>query len=65
MAEWITRFLDDPLLDQMILQMTAVGGVLITGLGINLLHIATIRVADLLPALPLAAVGAVLTQFLQ
>ena len=65
MAEWITRFLDGPLLDQMILQMTAVGGVLIIGLGINLLHIATIRVADLLPALPLAAVGAVLTQFLQ
>lgn len=59
LAEWITRFLDGPLLDAVILQITAVGGVLIIGLGINLLHVTTIRVADLLPALPLAVIGVV------
>lgn len=65
MAEWITRFLDGSLLDQIILQITAAGGVLIIGLGLNLLRIATIRVADLLPALPLAAVGGVLMYVIQ
>lgn len=65
MAEWITRFLDGSLLDQIILQITAAGGVLIIGLGLNLLRIATVRVADLLPALPLAAVGGVLMYVIQ
>lgn len=63
-AEWITRFLDGPLLDQVILQITSVGGVLIVGLGINLLRAATIRVADLLPALPLAVIGAIVMAML-
>lgn len=60
LAEWITRFLDGDLLDQIILQITAVGGVLIIGLGINLLRLATIRVADLLPALPIVVIGILL-----
>lgn len=59
LAEWITRYLEGPLLDAVILQISAVGGVLIIGLGINLLRMATIRVADLLPALPLAVIAAI------
>lgn len=59
-AEWITQFIAEGLLDQIILHVTSVGGLLIVGLGINLLRIATIRVADFLPALPLAVVSAVL-----
>lgn len=59
-AEWITQFLAEDLLNQIILHITSVGGLLIVGLGINLLRAATIRVADFLPALPLAVVSAVL-----
>lgn len=64
LAEWITRFLHDPLLDAVILQITAVGGVLIIGLGLNLLRITEIRVADMLPSLPLAVIGALLLPLL-
>ena len=63
-AEWITRFIAEGLLDQIILHVTSVGGLLIVGLGINLLRAATIRVADFLPALPLAVVSAFLMHVL-
>jgi uncharacterized membrane protein YqgA involved in biofilm formation len=39
----------------MVNQLTAVGGVLILGLGINLLGLAKLRVANLLPALVVIA----------
>jgi uncharacterized membrane protein YqgA involved in biofilm formation len=63
-AEWITWFIAEDLLDQIILHVTSVGGLLIVGLGINLLRAATIRVADFLPALPLAVVSAFLMHVL-
>ncbi|NOV02915.1 DUF554 domain-containing protein [Paenibacillus planticolens] len=42
-------------LDAMIVQITAVGGVLVIGVGINLLQIKKINVANMLPALIIAA----------
>lgn len=53
-AGWITQFLDKEALDQVIQQVTATGGILIIGIGIQLLGMAKIRVGDLLPAIPVA-----------
>ena len=58
-ASGIAAFIQQELLDEIIVQITAVGGILIMGIGINLLEIRKIRVANLLPSL-LAAVAAVL-----
>ncbi|SDO68944.1 hypothetical protein SAMN04487897_11990 [Paenibacillus sp. yr247] len=44
-------------LDAMIVQITAVGGVLVIGVGINILQIKKINVANMLPALVIAAVA--------
>lgn len=42
--------------DGMIIEMTAVGGLLIMGISLLMLEIKTIKVANLLPAIPVAAV---------
>jgi len=42
--------------DMMIVEMTAVGGLLIIGISLLILEIKTIKVANLLPAVPIAAV---------
>ncbi|MDR6225379.1 DUF554 family protein [Desmospora profundinema] len=44
------------LLEPLVLQVTAVGGILIVAIGLKLLKGITIRVGDMLPALPAAAV---------
>ncbi|HEX9016678.1 MAG TPA: DUF554 domain-containing protein [Chloroflexota bacterium] len=49
-AAWAKPFLTDP----MIAEMTATGGLLIVGIGFNILGIVRIRVASMLPALVLA-----------
>jgi uncharacterized protein len=46
-ASWITPILTD----QILLELSAVGGVLILGIGINLLGIKKIHVGDMLPAI--------------
>ncbi|MBH8591155.1 DUF554 domain-containing protein [Paenactinomyces guangxiensis] len=62
-ASWITQFFSQAALDQMIQQITAVGGILIIAIGCNLLRITSIPVANLLPALLLAAIGAPFIQY--
>jgi uncharacterized protein len=47
-------FLSDLLTDQMIVEMTATGGVMILGIGLLLLEIKEIKVANYLPALVIA-----------
>ncbi len=42
--------------DKMIIEMSAVGGLLIIGISLLMLEIKTIRVANLLPAIPIAAI---------
>ncbi len=57
-AEWITRLFKGPLLDRILEDLTAVGGIMIIAIGLNLLNLTRIRVADWLPALPIAVVVA-------
>ncbi|MEW9031383.1 MAG: DUF554 domain-containing protein [Planifilum fimeticola] len=57
-AEWITRLFQGPLLDRILEDLTAVGGIMIIAIGLNLLNLTRIRVADWLPALPIAVVAA-------
>lgn len=56
----LAGFLSAILSDSVINEVTAVGGVLIIGIGINTMEIKKIRLANLLPAIPAAAVLAVL-----
>ena len=50
-ANVIHQFLSDSLLELLIAQLTATGGVLIAAIGINMLGIKQIRVANLLPSI--------------
>lgn len=50
-ANVIHQFLSDSLLELLIAELTATGGVLIFGIGINMLGIKQIRVANLLPSI--------------
>jgi uncharacterized membrane protein YqgA involved in biofilm formation len=50
------------LTDAMVGQMTAVGGLLILGIGINILELARLRVGNMLPALAIAPALAALTK---
>ena len=51
-ASWAKPFLSDPV----VAEMTAAGGLLIVGIGLNILGIVKIRVANMLPALLFAPV---------
>ncbi|WYP26554.1 DUF554 domain-containing protein [Alkalihalobacillus sp. FSL W8-0930] len=55
LATYIAAFVPDVLLEQFILEMTATGGVMVVAIGLNILGLTTIRVANLLPALPALA----------
>ncbi|MEM8604418.1 MAG: DUF554 domain-containing protein, partial [Cyanobacteria bacterium P01_H01_bin.121] len=55
-AGLLVQFIPDPAQNPAVLLMTGVGGLMIVGLGFNLLDIARIRVASLLPALLLAPI---------
>ncbi|MCL2220566.1 MAG: DUF554 domain-containing protein [Chitinispirillia bacterium] len=54
-AGWITSFLGEEALEAVITEVSAVGGVLIAGIGINVLGISKINVVNLLPAIFVAA----------
>lgn len=60
LATQITRFVPDALLNDCIAEMTATGGVMIIGIGLNLLGITKIRVANLLPGILVAVLLVVL-----
>ncbi|MBM7552194.1 DUF554 domain-containing protein [Thalassobacillus pellis] len=50
-ANFITNWVPDAMLDTFITEMTAAGGLMIVAIGLNLLKLTNIRVANLLPAL--------------
>ncbi|MFC4802315.1 DUF554 domain-containing protein [Neobacillus sp. GCM10023253] len=50
-ATQIDRFVPKALMDQFIVEMTAVGGIMIFAIGLNLTGITKIKVANLLPAI--------------
>ncbi len=51
LATQITIFVPDAVLDLFIQEMTAVGGIMIVAIGLNLIGLTKIRVANLLPSL--------------
>lgn len=55
-STWISTYVEPELLDIMIKEVTATGGVLIMAIGVNILGIIKIRVANLLPAIFIAAI---------
>lgn len=63
-ATFIMEWIPTALMDQMITEITAVGGIMIMAIGLNLLGILKIRVANLLPAL-LIMIGFVTVAFLR
>jgi uncharacterized membrane protein YqgA involved in biofilm formation len=56
-ATFITLMISDASLNAIIVEVTAVGGILILGIGINILLIKKINVANLLPSLLIAAIA--------
>lgn len=50
-ATQIDRFVPSELMDQMIVEITGTGGIMILAIGMNIMGLAKIRVANLLPAL--------------
>lgn len=65
LATQITRFVPDALLNDCIAEMTATGGVMIIGIGLNLLGITKIKVANLLPGILVAVLLVVLVHNFQ
>ncbi|WP_096438010.1 DUF554 domain-containing protein [Alteribacter populi] len=53
-AAFIVRWVPDELLEMMISEITAVGGIMILAIGLNIIGIQPVRVANLLPAIPIA-----------
>ncbi|HZG72359.1 MAG TPA: DUF554 domain-containing protein [Chondromyces sp.] len=58
-ATQIYRFIPEPLMDAFIVEMTAVGGIMIFAIGTNILELTKVRVANLLPSL--LVVGVIVT----
>lgn len=58
LAQWVSQFMSDPV----IAEVTSTGGVLIVGIGLTILEIKTIKVGNLLPAILVAFVLAVILQ---
>ncbi|WLR50854.1 DUF554 domain-containing protein [Bacillus tianshenii] len=55
-ATQINRWVSNELMDAFIVEMTATGGIIIFAIGLNLLNVLKIRVANLLPAIFVSAV---------
>lgn len=55
-ATFITSWIEPAMLDAITAELTSVGGILIIGIGLNLLEIKKINVANLLPSVLVAAV---------
>jgi uncharacterized membrane protein YqgA involved in biofilm formation len=64
-ASLITLFIGDDLLRSMIGEVSAVGGVLIIGIGLNVLEIKRIRVGNMLPSLVIAALAVPVSNWVQ
>lgn len=62
-ATFITMAFSQASLDAMIVQITAVGGILVIGVGLNILQIKKMNVANMLPALVIAAAAVPLQHY--
>lgn len=64
-ATFINQLLAPELIDRIIADITSTGGILIIGLGLNILQITKIKVGNLLPALLVAIVLAIGVYYIQ
>lgn len=60
----IYNLVSEKMLDAILLEVTAVGGLMIIAIGINILELKKIQVANMLPALVVAALGVPLVDWL-
>lgn len=60
----IYNFVSQETLDTMLVEVTAVGGLMIIAIGINILELKKINVANMLPALVIAAIGVPIVRWL-
>ncbi|GAA4724409.1 DUF554 domain-containing protein [Brevibacillus fulvus] len=60
----INQFVSQELLDQILVEVTAVGGLMIIGIGINIMELRKVNVANMLPGLLIAAIGVPFVQWL-
>ncbi|HHX94850.1 MAG TPA: DUF554 domain-containing protein, partial [Clostridia bacterium] len=58
LAQWISQYMTDPV----IAEVTSTGGLLIVGIGLTILEIKTIKIGNLLPAILVAFILAVVLQ---
>lgn len=63
LATQINRWIPQDMLDLFIMEMTATGGLLIVAIGLNLLKLTKIRVANLLPSLLMVGVVFYISQW--
>lgn len=56
LATQIVQFIPEEIMDVFIVEMTAAGGIMILAIGLNILGLTQIRVANLLPAIPVIAI---------
>ncbi|HJV47115.1 MAG TPA: DUF554 domain-containing protein [Bacillota bacterium] len=61
-STFISSFISEAMLNAMITEITAVGGILILGIGMNILEIRKINVGNLLPSILIAAITVWMTQ---
>ncbi|MGN7469046.1 DUF554 domain-containing protein [Brevibacillus sp. SAFN-007a] len=64
LATQISNVVSQTMLDAMLAEVTAVGGLMIIAIGINILEIKRINVANMLPALVIAALGVPFSEWL-
>lgn len=64
-ATWIDRVVPQALMDSFILEMTAVGGIMIMAIGFNITGLTKIRVANLLPGILVTAVIVTIVNFMK
>ncbi|GBF11468.1 DUF554 domain-containing protein [Tepidibacillus infernus] len=64
LAKYIHLLFSQELLDTMIVEITATGGILIIAIAINILELKKINVANMLPAIIIAPIGVILVQWI-
>ena len=62
LATQIDRFVSQGLMDALIVEITGTGGIMIVAIGLNLLGVTTIRVANLLPGLLITTILVVIVE---
>ncbi|WP_017756746.1 DUF554 domain-containing protein [Calidifontibacillus oryziterrae] len=55
-ATQIDKWIPQPIMDSFIVEMTATGGIMILAIGLNMLEITRVRVANMLPAILVVAI---------